>query len=745
MEQPLKTTISPEHPLLVLMWMPYSDPTEEARQLVRLWEGLDDVIRPHVSVQIGRHHPERNRVLLTRAQAAGVPITLQIQGDNGDRTDTIPMEEIRALVDSFPCIVGLEIGEASQRTFTDHGSGPEYSMGRNARYARDAIRIAGEYGLYFTWQLQRDSFLAIGCSADNEALFDAICEHRDNVIPMHEMNGEFAKHANHTGAMGLWASGATNAWGVEAQSWYWHDAGYNAPGTYFPGTIEMPGALYAIMFLLGASAGATAYAIEPPRDVWPGGEGAWRFEEWVAPVFRRLVLERLIPTREEVIAATPAAYHLPRCRRHRDYRQVLDDMSFDLGEGRLARAAYGVFDRARESEMIPNNPRYGWIPALPAKTPQEVLDRFPFVLRPGDVRSTEDAREKLDSVYPPAERGTAWSTVVGPLTLAMNTHENWFVGETARLKVPPAPAHVQIVREAGEVVFRWTPNSGDSGYRVWRLRGGVEECVASASAGVTAVILRDAAEGDRYAVSAATPMTEEIEFALHLHDFLVFSNSESRCSAWVGMDNSTVERPRIGETPPRAHPDAEEKERLCAACSPIEDLASPVIAPDDPFREAKQAVSDAILGWKQALEREDVDAVLAFYDPDYREEDGRTVESVGVALRSIFWRYLEESAGSVAAEWGSIYAWSHPAVRIVTRNWHVVSPNVIEVDTKTMMWAGSGPEMEPSDIIRVPWDSPCDLKMTWRRRPEGWRILKTTPAFVRMESTVPFRWCFQGW
>jgi hypothetical protein len=212
-----------------------------------------------------------------------------------------------------------------------------------------------------------------------------------------------------------------------------------------------------------------------------------------------------------------------------------------------------------------------------------------------------------------------------------------------------------------------------------------------------------------------------------------------------------VERPRIGEVPPGAHPDAQDKERRCAACSPIEDLASPVIAQNDPAREAKRAVSEAIIGWKRALEREDVDAVLTFYDPDYREADGRTVESVGVALRSIFWRYLEVSAGSVAAEWGSIYAWSHPAVRIVTRGWRVVSPDVIEVDTKTMMWAGSGPEMEPSDMIRVPWDSPCDLKMTWRRQPgvpqarNGWRILKTEPAFVRMESTVPFRWCYQGW
>jgi hypothetical protein len=257
--------------------------------------------------------------------------------------------------------------------------------------------------------------------------------------------------------------------------------------------------------------------------------------------------------------------------------------------------------------------------------------------------------------------------------------------------------------------------------------------------------LSGAIDGDRYAVSAVTPVTEEVEETLHLHDFLIFSNRESRKSAWVGLDGTTVERPRLGEVPPGAHGDAEEKEQQCARCSPIEDLASPVIAAGDPHRDVKRAVADAIIGWKRAIEREDVGAILRFYDPEYREADGRTVESVGVAFRSVFWRYLEETAGSTAAEWGSIYAWSHPAVRVVTRGWNVVSPDLIEVETKAFMWAGSGPEMEPSDIIRIPWDSPCDMTMTWRAAPEGWRILRTTPAFIRMEDTVPFRWCFQGW
>ncbi len=39
-----------------------------------------------------------------------------------------------------------------------------------------------------SWQLMRDNYAAIGCSGDNEALFDTIIEYSDYVIPMHEMN-----------------------------------------------------------------------------------------------------------------------------------------------------------------------------------------------------------------------------------------------------------------------------------------------------------------------------------------------------------------------------------------------------------------------------------------------------------------------------------------------------------------------------------------------------------------------------
>ena len=745
--KPIKMQISPTHPLLILM--AESEPTyeETGEGMVRLWNELDDDIRPCVTVQIEGTRSndfQRNEALLGYAEDAGLPITLQVQGDNGDRHDTVPFDRVQDFVERYSCIVGLQIVEASQRTFADHPGGPEYTMGRNARYARDIIRLAGEYGLFMSWQLMRENYAAIGCSGDNEALYDTICEYSDYVIPMHEMNCEFAKHVDHMGAMGLWLAGATKQWGVEAQSWYWSDCGYNTPGCSIPGTLDMPGGLYAIMFLLGAGAGACAYSIEPPKDVWKGPD-AWRFTEYLGPVFRRFVTERLIPDREEMLDALPLAYHLPRCRRPADFRAALEDLDFDHNEGRLTRATFGVYDRARDAELIPNDPRCSWIPILPTKTPEAVLERFGRVLCPGDITSVEQAREIADRYFPPVDRGDAWSVVAGPVAIATNTHENWYVPETVKLDVPRRPDDVEIVQKDGKNILTWSAHAGDTGYRVWRLKGDVETCLTPEPVAETEYELPDINTGVRYAVSAITTAREELKGTLHLHQFLCCSMVESRRSRWVDTTGTSIEQYRIGETFPGADKQIHEREARCAECSPVEDLASPVIAEDDPHRAEKTAVMEAITGWKTAVEAEDLDGILSFYADDYREPDGRTIESVEVVFRSILWRYLKDDYGKYAEEWGCVPAWQYPVLKLLVRNWNVVSDDEVHVDVVFEMWAGTGPEMEPSDMFKHPCGRGNEMTMVWKFDGVLWQIFSTTPAFLRMEDTFPYRFCYQGW
>lgn len=291
----------------------------------------------------------------------------------------------------------------------------------------------------------------------------------------------------------------------------------------------------------------------------------------------------------------------------------------------------------------------------------------------------------------------------------------------------------------------WDSSPGDRGYRVWRMRDGKEECLTDAPVADASYDSADTHATDWYAVSAITSAQETLEATLHLHQFLLLSRRESRRSVWIRADGEEMERYRFGEALPETDPEVLRSEIRCAECSPVEDMASPRIADDDPHGETKRAVIVALTEWKQAIEAEDIERLLECYAPDYREPDGRTVESVNVVFRSVLWRYLKDQHGALAEEWSRVPAWSYPVVRAFIRDWCVVSNNEVRVQVAARMWAGCGPELEPSDMFKHPLSGPCDVTMTWRRRHAGWKLAETTPAFLRMEDTVPFRFSYQGW
>jgi len=745
MKSPIRTEISASHPLFVIMaphW-PAEDHQENKRLFLEYWEQLDDELRPYVTVQIDGHIQDRFRrieVLLPAAQAAGIPVTVQIQSNNGESWNTLPLSSVKRYVDTYSCIVGLQITEASQRTFVVHGLDPEHAMGRNARYLRDATRLCGEYGLFMSWQEMGENLVAVGCSANNEALFETICEYGEYVIPTHAMNGAVSKYMGHLGGMGLWLSGATDQWGVEGQSWYWHDCGYGTPGQCTGGSLAMPGGIYATMYLLGASAGASVFSVEPGSDFWVG-----ETKDWIESTFKRILNERLIPSRADMVAKTPVVYHMSLCEKPIDFHKISADLDFDRHEGKLIRGTYGVFDRARDAEMIPNTPRYGWIPVLPAKTPDWVLHQFDRVIRTGEISSVEHATEIANEHFPEVDRGTAWSYVAGPLAVAANTHENWFVPETVKLTVPKRPTNARVAQTSDGWSLEWDPSEGDQGYHVWRLRNDREERLTDEPVTQATFALDEATDGDLFAVSAITSAEETIEGTLHLHQFLILSRRESRRSLWVGTcaDIEPVERPRFGEAIPDATPEILADEARCSECHPVQDLASPVISSDDPDGPIKREMMDTLLGWKQAIEAEDVDRILSFYADDYVEPDGRTTESVGVVFRSIFQKYMGEAIEHLVERWGAVSAaWRSTAMRLFVREWRSVSPDRIEVDCQINMMAGGGPEMEPSDTFKVRHQK---LQMIWTRGADGWKIHRTTPAFLRMENTGIYRFRYQGW
>ena len=178
----------------------------------------------------------------------------------------------------------------------------------------------------------------------------------------------------------------------------------------------------------------------------------------------------------------------------------------------------------------------------------------------------------------------------------------------------------------------------------------------------------------------------------------------------------------------------------------MEDLASPPIADDDPAGAVKRDVMEAMTAWKRAIEGEDAEGMISFYAEGYKEADGRTVESVRVAYQSILRKYLDTALAGQRKGWGVFTAWQSPVLRLFVRQWHEVADSRADVECVFEMWAGGGPELEPSDIFKHPLGSrPKSIRMTWERMPIGWRIAATEPSFLTMEDTMPFRFRYQGW
>jgi hypothetical protein len=236
-----------------------------------------------------------------------------------------------------------------------------------------------------------------------------------------------------------------------------------------------------------------------------------------------------------------------------------------------------------------------------------------------------------------------------------------------------------------------------------------------------------------------------MEGTLHLHQFVLLDARESRRSAWVGADGSAVLRDRFAEGLPGCTDEIASRELRCSECTAVEDLTSPVVGHDDPWRSVKYEVMDAMIAWYSAIEIEDLDAIVAMYAPVYREPDGRTVESVEVAFRSVLRRYLNDALARLDREWSVAPAWQRPVVRLFTREWCEVGSDRAVVDVVSEMWAGGGSELEPSDMFRNKLGGSKRYRMTWTRMPDGWRIAAMDPPFLRMEDTIPFRMRYQGW
>jgi hypothetical protein len=257
--------------------------------------------------------------------------------------------------------------------------------------------------------------------------------------------------------MGLWLAQAVEHWGVEAQSWYWYASGrtrLNTPDERFDrpyreGALELfPQPMWGQMLLLGASAGASVYSIEPTRGVvWRAGAPNQLAPAWtdvIAPFFQ--CLSRVaIPTRAEVRRQIRVAYHADFADERASQLSDVDyfrgratdswrhgrQLARGAGSGTWWKGSYGIVD---ERDMIPKTGRYYWLPVLPKYTDPDILRQFEVVVPPNSFAAESEVRQFLDQHYPLGDvRGEGFWADFGDRGFLCHSAENTDVKQAVKI------------------------------------------------------------------------------------------------------------------------------------------------------------------------------------------------------------------------------------------------------------------------------------------------------------------------
>ena len=459
----IRLAVSNTEPLVIYNVYPSGAEPELIEQVVDLWP--EDLL-PYLAIQIIPNGfdeltlPERAEavdVMLDAADKAQVAVILQtftLFGDEGPGEAAVD-----AAFDEHPSLVGIGVAELSAKYETSMGG-----LQDDQRVAlAERIEQAARHDAILLWAdmgyLGPQVFVDAGA---DETLYPLMRKHRDNIIIQVKQNGLGRRFGSQSAAFGLFMSDMASAWGINSEDWLWWEASLQRLGDpQVPGgltaagmtrsefqvraRLTYPEALFGTEMLLVAASGGSVFSIEAPQrgtiDPLGTGELSPAGENVVFPVLRRLINDRLIPSRAEVQSRVRLAL------------QPADRDDPALGTDLVFSELYGPdgcteADRltCAQHQWLSSTGRYGIVPTLPALADPEIADRFATVMTPSEALAAggDQIGPKAQTTDPAS--GDAWAVrAVGDDTwFVANPHENEDVRATFELPAIAGAANVEV-------------------------------------------------------------------------------------------------------------------------------------------------------------------------------------------------------------------------------------------------------------------------------------------------------------
>lgn len=779
-------SISADHPMITLQTSPRFGDSDEmeskgsvkeeavkhGREAVRAWtEAVPDDIKPYCHLQVEvrrRDHALRYEAfqrVLEQLENAAIPADIQF----ADPHDIYVFDPIyvEKLVQEFSCVKVLAISENRFEFYSDFNV-PRYATPPNTRYAVDILDLAVRCNRLMTISLQDLKWMHIWTDRLNEPLADAIRKYGEYCIPISEHIGP--RHIQRTTSVwGSWVAGDVKHWGIEPQSWWYENGRMIEPGIFGQSepdnTRIMPPDLYRAMILLGAMMGATVYNFEPFWDLFDyDNSHCWR--DVIYPTLMEVINGKYTPTREQIIEKTKVAFQLKPSATITEFHENLRDVDWIGDKGLFVRAAYGLWSRYLEHELIPNKGRHFFIPILAPSVSDETLGLFDEVVRPGRCGSVEEYEALLANHYPPDENEAFVASVNGRVYV-MQTHENLYERQRYCVPLPKPVVGLSAQHTPKGTHITWTHDPGATEYHVRRVEGnslpdpvGYSKCrwhrsakpkedpllMASETAkkgkpedrtpsswtdpapiiGKTSEPFFVDSEVDpsltyTYTVTAVTSTNAPKEGTVNYLDYLVFSQTESLPGEQITVAPSGDVQHRVVSDP--------EDDR------PANQIVYPTFeGAEGKHRSIAEEVVQALDAFKAAYDAWDFRGVLSAYSEAYEDTNGYHREYVEWAWK---WWFIRNADGVMLRQ---IRRWDFSEYDS-TGNVHVRLFSLfraIRYDDQPFGYGFDG-------TMRLPRHADEEVVYTWRKESDGkWRIVRTTPALPNMaEIMFAHRGCDQ--
>ncbi len=716
--KPPELVISREHPLIIL----YGPGSGE--MIVKCWQSLQADIKPCCAVTMDppaldlKERLEGWRRMLRVVQPRNIPIVLQVAGDELEWTT--PLWAIETLLKEFSCIKAVQIVEWRCAYYSRFGGELDMAIPANLRYLAEVLKLCGRHGKHLSLQVQTD-MVHLGCDALAGPLRELFRAYSEYFLPQNECIPP-SYYATQAATLGLWLAGDCDHWGMEPQWWWWTkgESYFIRPGV-FGVESEMEtdedryAHLYRAFIIEGALLGATVFSIEPPQDIWQGEFTDRRhFDNVIYPTLRQIIEQRLIATKEEVLAKAKVAYPMKECGTLQEYDAMLQDLDLEVAQGHLERAAYGVLLPHLMKEMIPDTGgRYYFIPVLPVGTSPSVTQRFAKLIQPGECSTVEAYRQLLDRYYPPTENSgngdglankRACVLKCGRAIAVMQSRENLFEKQPFRVELPRWVTGLQAKRDQGGIRLTWDSDAEARSYRVWKRIPGAKvypEWELARDEVEESSCWLPGTENGTFGVSARTTARRHLEGTVNFTDYLLFTTDESPI-----LEQAVVAKEGI-----RTEPLTWTDESLPAA----QEVWRIFDGVEKGHEKAAEVVIERFRGLMDAFAAKDLDRLMSFYDPEYRDSNGSSIEYVRRAWQWWGQRTVIPYAVAQVRRWDTTNAEDG---RIRFTAWNRFRG--------TIVWD------EPFGYhgrVRIPRHEGERVTWTWKRVAAGeWKLVGTEPA-----------------